>query len=204
MPRRASPPGRPPSPRRSGAGASGGAETATTRPRVAAAPAASGVRPGSPRTPAAAPSSRSPTESGSRSSTSTSARASISGPGRATSRETAERRRSGRRPDLDLLGAAAHGHRVDVAELAVPLGEQLAGRVGDEQAVTGVLRHSLETRGRVDRVPDGGELEALLGADVAGHHRSAVEADPDPELASHLALPHPRVHRRQPDLEHLL
>src|SRR5215204_1522346 len=84
-------------------------------------------------------------------------------------------------PDHDLRAAPADIDTVDMLEMAVVSGQQLARGIGEVDRVRRALRHALDPRGRVRGVADHRVLETPLGADVPRHHRAAVEADPDTE-----------------------
>jgi hypothetical protein len=70
----------------------------------------------------------------------------------------------------------------------------LTGRFGGGDHDLHLLGDAFEPRRGVDRVADGGELEALGRADVADQRRAGVQPDADPELAEPAvgeALEHP-------------
>ena len=79
----------------------------------------------------------------------------------------------------------------------------LARGLGDEQHVPAALGHPLQARGRVGGVADRGVLDALLGADVAGHHRTAVSPTPIAKAVVVALLGQPRVEALQARPDHL-
>ncbi len=81
--------------------------------------------------------------------------------------------------------------------------QSFACAVGDEQHVAAALGHALEARRGVGGVAEGGVLDALLGADVAGHHRAAVDADAHHESVVVAVLCDPRVECVEARVDHL-
>ena len=90
----------------------------------------------------------------------------------------------GERPHRQLGLPPAHLELADQHEVRGRVLHPLARGLRAEQHVPAALGHALQPRGRVRRVADRRVLDALLGADVAGHHRAAVQAHAHREPAA--------------------
>src|SRR5829696_5893169 len=73
-------------------------------------------------------------------------------------------------------------------ELHFTLLEPAGGLVGQEDAIPGVARRRLGSRGDVDRVADHAEVEPSGAAHVPGHHRARAQPDRHLDLAAELLL----------------
>src|SRR5215218_10300362 len=88
--------------------------------------------------------------------------------------------------DHDRLGLAAEHERRTLGQ-GVRLRQRIAKRLRD-QDLAAISPRAQPIR-RVDCVPDDGELQALLRADVAGEDLAVVETDAHLELRAALLAP---------------
>ena len=100
--------------------------------------------------------------------------------------------------DRHGLALALHGHRAQRTDIILPF-QQRPGRLADDDPGAVLLVQRLEPGAQVHRVADHGVAHDRVGADVAGHHLAAVDADADVQARPPERLPFGIQHVERPD-----
>ena len=118
--------------------------------------------------------------------------------------ETINERRSAsgfiERPDSQRLVAPPDVDLVNEDEVFGRADQHLFRRLRAVELVRSALGHPFKPCGGVGGVAERRVLKALLGADIAGDHAAAVEADPHPETFSKALLLHPLAETGEVDI----